>query len=90
MDNLEIANIDTILNPNKSGEAVAVLAEFKLSLNSYLKNLVVSPVRSLADVIAFNNKNAGPVCIKKLLFQSYFVHCRFSSILKKQIFLSTI
>ncbi|XP_072086704.1 probable amidase At4g34880 [Arachis hypogaea] len=40
------------------GEAVVLAAEFKLSLNSYLKNLVVSPVRSLADVIAFNQKNA--------------------------------
>ncbi|KAK7264167.1 hypothetical protein RJT34_31772 [Clitoria ternatea] len=59
VDNLEIANINTILNSNKSGEAVALVAEFKLSLNAYLKNLVVSPVRSLADVIAFNQKNAN-------------------------------
>lgn len=56
IDNLEIANIKTILNPNLSGEATAVLAEFKVSLNSYLKDLVSSPVRSLADVIAFNQK----------------------------------
>lgn len=56
IDNLEIANIKTILNPNLSGVATAVLAEFKVSLNSYLKELVSSPVRSLADVIAFNQK----------------------------------
>ncbi|CBI37907.3 unnamed protein product, partial [Vitis vinifera] len=31
-------------------------AEFKISLNAYLKELVASPVRTLADVIAFNNK----------------------------------
>ncbi|XP_073362824.1 probable amidase At4g34880 [Aegilops tauschii subsp. strangulata] len=30
-------------------------AEFKLSLNAYLADLVSSPVRSLAQVIAFNN-----------------------------------
>jgi amidase len=34
-------------------------AEFKLSLNAYLSDLLRSPVRSLADVIAFNN--AHPV-----------------------------
>ncbi|XP_057752801.1 probable amidase At4g34880 [Arachis stenosperma] len=58
VDNLQITNINDILNVTKSGEAVALAAEFKLSLNSYLKNLEVSPVRSLADVIAFNQKNA--------------------------------
>ncbi|KAM4099194.1 hypothetical protein ACJW30_07G137900 [Castanea mollissima] len=56
VDNLEIANIDVILNVTLSGEATALLAEFKLSLNAYLKDLLVSPVRSLADVIAFDNK----------------------------------
>ncbi|XP_050231237.1 probable amidase At4g34880 [Mercurialis annua] len=56
VDNLEIANIETILNPNASGEAVALLAEFKISLNAYLRMLVASQVRSLADVIAFNQK----------------------------------
>ncbi|KAK9286975.1 hypothetical protein L1049_015383 [Liquidambar formosana] len=56
VDHLEIANIDVILNFNSSGEAIALMAEFKLSLNAYLKELVVSPVRSLADVIAFNEK----------------------------------
>ena len=56
IDNLQIANVDVILNFTISGEAVATLAEFKLSLNAYLKELVASPVRSLADVIAFNLK----------------------------------
>ncbi|CAI9769826.1 unnamed protein product [Fraxinus pennsylvanica] len=32
------------------------LAEFKISLNAYLKELVASPVQSLAEVIAFNKK----------------------------------
>ncbi|PKU69016.1 probable amidase At4g34880 [Dendrobium catenatum] len=57
VDNIEIADVDTIVNPLQSGEAVALLAEFKLSLNTYLKNLVSSPVRSLSDVIAFNNNH---------------------------------
>ncbi|KAA8545213.1 hypothetical protein F0562_019997 [Nyssa sinensis] len=56
VDHLEIANIEVILNSSASGEATALLAEFKLSLNAYLKDLVASPVRSLADVIAFNQK----------------------------------
>ncbi|XP_022762112.1 putative amidase C869.01 [Durio zibethinus] len=56
VDNLQIANIDVILNFTASGEAVATLAEFKLSLNAYLEELVASPVRSLADIIAFNLK----------------------------------
>ena len=44
-DHLEIANIDVILS--FSEEDAALEAEFKIS---------VTPVRTLADVIAFNNK----------------------------------
>ncbi|KAL0912616.1 hypothetical protein M5K25_018600 [Dendrobium thyrsiflorum] len=57
VDNIEIAGVDTIVNQLQSGEVVALLAEFKLSLDTYLKNLVSSPVRSLSDVIAFNNNH---------------------------------
>lgn len=57
MDNLEIANVDVILNPARSGELTAMLAEFKVTLNDYLKELISSPVRSLADIIAFNQNN---------------------------------
>ncbi len=56
IDNLEIANVEEILDVAASREAVALLSEFKLSVNTYLKDLVVSPVRSLADVIAFNEE----------------------------------
>ncbi|TYH88674.1 hypothetical protein ES332_D01G204200v1 [Gossypium tomentosum] len=52
----DFTNIDVILNVTASGEAVAIVAEFKLSLNAYLKELVASSVRSLADIIAFNLK----------------------------------
>ncbi|MBA0677022.1 hypothetical protein Goari_018450 [Gossypium aridum] len=56
VENLQIANIDVILIVTASGEAVAIVTEFKLSLNAYLKELVASSVRSLADIIAFNLK----------------------------------
>ncbi|KAK4740322.1 hypothetical protein R3W88_004019 [Solanum pinnatisectum] len=57
VDNVKIANLDTILDFNLSGEASAVLAEFKIALNVYLKELVDSPVRTLSDIIIFNQKN---------------------------------
>ncbi|KAH7852022.1 hypothetical protein Vadar_019598 [Vaccinium darrowii] len=65
VDYLEIANIDEILNYTASGEAVAAFAEFKLSLHAYLSDLVASPVRSLADVIAFNQKNPDLEMLKE-------------------------
>ncbi|KAK1274474.1 hypothetical protein QJS04_geneDACA009587 [Acorus gramineus] len=53
VDNLTIANYGSA-----SGETTALLAEFKLSINTYLSSeLTVSPVRSLGDVIAFNNNH---------------------------------
>lgn len=48
-----------------NGEIIALLAEFKISLNAYLKALVKSPVRSLADVIAFNEKFAKKEKVKE-------------------------
>ncbi|KAH8498154.1 hypothetical protein H0E87_017183 [Populus deltoides] len=57
VDNLEIANINTIVDPSRSGELTLMMAEFKLSLNDYLKDLITSPVWSLADIIAFNKNN---------------------------------
>ncbi|KAL1215700.1 putative amidase [Cardamine amara subsp. amara] len=52
IDNLTIPNTQVIVD-GKSGEETALLAEFKIELNAYLKELVKSPVRSLADVIAY-------------------------------------
>jgi amidase len=43
----------------RTQETLLMNAEFKISLNAYLSGLLRSPVRSLADVIAFNN--AHPV-----------------------------
>ncbi|KAL6346637.1 hypothetical protein AAG906_000255 [Vitis piasezkii] len=53
VDHLKIANIDVFFG---STGVEALEAELKISLNAYLKELVASPVRTLADVIAFNNK----------------------------------
>lgn len=64
MDNLEITNIDIILNPMRSGEMPLLVAEFKRSINKYLEELINSPVRSLADVIAFNLNNPDLVPIR--------------------------
>ncbi|RZC49537.1 hypothetical protein C5167_017973 [Papaver somniferum] len=57
VDNLEIEHIDIITNPGHSGELTVMKAEFKQSLNIYLKELITSPVRSLANVIAFNQNH---------------------------------
>ncbi|KAM6541611.1 hypothetical protein CsatB_006058 [Cannabis sativa] len=65
VDNLEIENIKTVMNPGKSGELTSMLAEFKLAINDYLKELVVSPVRSLADIIAFNEEHPDLEKIKE-------------------------
>ncbi|KAK7312239.1 hypothetical protein VNO77_35970 [Canavalia gladiata] len=54
VDNLEIENISIILNPMQSGEMIALLTEFKLSINNYLQELAYSSVKSLADIIEFN------------------------------------
>lgn len=58
MDDIGIANVSSILNYEESGEEIALLAEFKMSLNSYLSELSSSPVRRLAAVIAFNKRHS--------------------------------
>lgn len=63
VDNLTIYNIDTIFSSN--AETIALVAEFKVAINSYLKRLVKSPVRSLADVIQFNKRFAKKEKLKE-------------------------
>ncbi|MBA0607613.1 hypothetical protein Godav_019891 [Gossypium davidsonii] len=41
----------------RSGELMLLQAEFKSSVNEYLKELAISSVRSLADIIDFNQNN---------------------------------
>ncbi|CAN1307614.1 Probable amidase At4g34880 [Linum perenne] len=58
IDDLEIANVDMILDPFRSGEVAVMMAEFKVAVNRYLEDLVESPVRSLAEIVAFNVDNS--------------------------------
>jgi len=54
-------------------EGLLMAAEFKLSINAYLSDLLYSPVRSLAQVIAFNE--AHPVEVNQIvlfLSSTYF------------------
>ncbi|XP_037482823.1 probable amidase At4g34880 [Triticum dicoccoides] len=53
------ANLTALLDEIGSKEGMVMQAEFKLSINAYLADLVHSPVHSLADIIAFNK--AHPV-----------------------------
>ena len=79
VDNLEIDNINEIFNDQS--ETTALEFEFKLSLNAYLKDLVASPVRSLADVIAFNKKHSKLVSIfEKATFVYLFLVCQLGSV----------
>ncbi|XP_015697226.2 probable amidase At4g34880 [Oryza brachyantha] len=57
VDNLEMPSMNIINDAIRSGERALMLAEFKLSLNSYLSELATSHVRSLSDIIDFNNKH---------------------------------
>ncbi|XP_010690416.2 probable amidase At4g34880 [Beta vulgaris subsp. vulgaris] len=57
VDSLEISHIAEILNPHDSGEITAMIADFKHAISKYLNELESSPVRSLAEIIAFNEKN---------------------------------
>jgi amidase len=68
IENLEIGNLSVIQNATISGELVALAAEFKLSLNAYLLDLSYSPVRSLAEIIAFNNAHSEEVSSMSSVF----------------------
>ncbi|KAI3875714.1 hypothetical protein MKW92_030936 [Papaver armeniacum] len=62
VDNLEIENVSVILNPMQSGEFTALLAEFKQSLNVYLKELIVSPEKMDVfdqDVLVMSESTSG-------------------------------
>ena len=61
IENIDIADLDVIQNATVSGELAVLAAEFKISLNAYLSDLSFSPVRSLADIIQFNNAHPDEV-----------------------------
>jgi len=54
----------------QSGERALMLAEFKLSLNSYLSELATSPVRSLSDIINFNKH---PIEVRIILLYVHLI-----------------
>ncbi|XP_024993502.1 probable amidase At4g34880 isoform X2 [Cynara cardunculus var. scolymus] len=64
VENLGVDNFSQI-SSMLIDETLVLIAEFKIALNAYLKELVASPVRSLADVIAFNKKFADLEKIKE-------------------------
>ncbi|KAF8759207.1 hypothetical protein HU200_010236 [Digitaria exilis] len=51
-------DIRTNMNDVNNQEDLQMRAEFKLSLNAYLSGLSQSPVRTLSEVIEFNNKHS--------------------------------
>jgi len=57
IDNADIPTAKQI--GSSESELKVLLYEFKADLNAYLAGLLDSPVRSLADIIAFNDAHAG-------------------------------
>ncbi len=62
IENLDIANLTVIQDVLNNGQQIVLPAEFKSSLNTYLSDLSYSPVRSLAEIIAFNDAHPIEVC----------------------------
>ncbi|XP_058090972.1 probable amidase At4g34880 [Magnolia sinica] len=82
VDNLEIANVSEIVSTNWT--RIALLMEFKESINTYLSELVHSPVRSLVDLIAFNNKYSAQENVKEY-GQTFFLQAQRTNGLNKNI-----
>ncbi|KAJ7562653.1 hypothetical protein O6H91_03G078700 [Diphasiastrum complanatum] len=57
IDNATIKNVAEILVGNS--ETTVLLFDFKHDINKYLASLIKSPVRTLADIIAFDIKHAN-------------------------------
>ncbi|KAH7692577.1 amidase protein [Dioscorea alata] len=57
LDNLVIPKASTIRDFIGKYEEEVLQVEFKEAINAYLSELTYSPVRSLADLITFNNKH---------------------------------
>ena len=62
MDDLVTEHTDEIYE----NEMIALLAEIKRDVNSYLEKLESSPMRSMADLITFNYENKMLVSITTL------------------------
>ncbi|KAK8511437.1 hypothetical protein V6N13_024074 [Hibiscus sabdariffa] len=78
VEDLDASKFMEAYNGIKEYEILAMTAEFKLAINSYLQNLEVSSVRSLEDLIEFNNKNSDLEKIEEY-GQEYFVEAEATS-----------
>ncbi|GMJ08856.1 hypothetical protein like AT4G34880 [Hibiscus trionum] len=58
VEDLDASKFLEAYNGIQEYEILATTAEFKLAINSYLEKLEASSVRSLKDLIEFNNKNS--------------------------------
>ena len=69
-------------------ELTVLLYEFKADLNKYLAELVSSPVRTLADIIAFNNEHASEEL--KYFGQELLLQAEATSSLSDSIYLQAL
>jgi amidase len=81
IENLDIANLSESRDNTKSGFLVAAPAEFKINLNNYLSNLSDTPVRSQAEIIAFNAIHPVEVCFSQSEPSIFRISCTFSTLL---------
>jgi amidase len=72
---------------SKSEETV-LLFELKAGLNAYLADLASSPVRTLAEILAFNEAHAG----EELLYfgQEHFLHAQETTSLSDPVYLAAL
>ena len=68
VDIVDTASFDNITASMLNDQSIAMNVEFKLALNAYLKQLIASPVRSLADAIVFNKKHSKLVSKQQAQF----------------------
>ncbi|KAL4291427.1 hypothetical protein GQ457_14G004660 [Hibiscus cannabinus] len=78
VEDLDASKFMEAYNDIDKYEILAMTAEFKSAINSYLQNLEVSSVRSLKDLVEFNNKNSDLEKIKEY-GQEYFVEAEATS-----------
>lgn len=59
------------LNYTMTGDGTAVSNELKSSINTYMKDLEVSPVRTFAALTKFNYKFSDLTCTKSICTQVF-------------------
>lgn len=84
VDPVDVPNVDKYFDT----ELTVLLYEFKADINAYLAGLVSSPVRSLADLIAFDNANAATEL--KYFDQSIFDAAEATTDLRDPVYLDAL